>query len=928
MLQKGDFEDDIAAYIAERLPHAEMKVLFDVGANIGWSTTQFLKAYADCECYLFEPVSSNFNEIRATLGRFPETHPFPRTKCFRVGMGVVAERSRVTAVPGVTVNKIVGDRPSLEPVEEVDIITGDAFCAEHGIDRISFLKIDTEGYDLKVLLGFAGMLSQKRVDFVQVRAGMTPGSEIDVPVAAFEAILNNFGYRLFRYTNQASLAVAILTSADVVFMNEETAHALAAKSQLMSPAKAAAVQPDSSLRAEFEARAAAARQASDGQDWARALELWSQIITDFPDEPAGFAGKAAVFRELGQVDDADALLSTASRRFQQDVLVAADYAGIAMRRRDWDGALRRWEAVQRRFPNSPVGYAGKGEVLRELGRLDDAEAVLDYASREFPNHVWVATHHAAIASSRRDWTTASQRWHDLKTRFPDHWPAYTGLAEALRESGEIEQADRLLAEANGRFSNNEWVAIAWARAAMERQDWDEALRRWGAVLERFPDNALAHAGRAETRTAASAKDGSGERQRPRLKSRRFSTGDTKLSAYLSIYNDWDILEPALRSIKPFVDELVVVDGGYKWMSGFLDATGRDPERSDPRVYQALETAGIPFRVISRVWENEIEKRLAGYMACKHRFIYRVDADEILHFDENLEAFLRAGGAVAGTEIPLYLAPGSIIGRKNDPELERLCFLFDSKRVSAEAHLTYLWLILATEQLPNVTDRPPVFPAPVAFTAHLSLWRTPLTSINRATFYALTHIRAKGAPWAELGDGPLPDLSPLFERVPPKAFLDSLLSSINTLGCPLVGNNFMLKPSPLEKADEAELSPIYDQFMEGLARSNEVFASEGRYIIDELKLDMSSDAALRPLLGNSDLTLQFSSNLADAEVYLDCILPAEPWALRKPVEFTIEKNRLVLNGLPESIRTDGWLRRVLGMNVSFEDGRRLQRVSCV
>ena len=45
MLQKSDLEDDIAAYIAERLPQAEMKVLLDVGANVGWFATQFLKAY-------------------------------------------------------------------------------------------------------------------------------------------------------------------------------------------------------------------------------------------------------------------------------------------------------------------------------------------------------------------------------------------------------------------------------------------------------------------------------------------------------------------------------------------------------------------------------------------------------------------------------------------------------------------------------------------------------------------------------------------------------------------------------------------------------------------------------------------------------------------------------------------------------------------
>jgi hypothetical protein len=241
----------------------------------------------------------------------------------------------------------------------------------------------------------------------------------------------------------------------------------------------------------------------------------------------------------------------------------------------------------------------------------------------------------------------------------------------------------------------------------------------------------------------------------------------------------------------------------------------------------------------------------------------------------------------------------------------------------------LWLILATEQLPNVADRPPVFSAPIAFNAHLSLWRTQATSINRAAFYSLNYIRAHGAPWiAELGATPLPDLTPLFERVSPKAFLDSLLSNINTLGYPLHDETFMLRPSPIGKEDEAGFSPIYEQFLSGLARLNAEFAASGRYIVDELKLDLSSADALRPLLGQSGLALQFSADLANAEVCLDYILPAAPWTLREPVEFAIEKDRLMLNLPPESATHPSWLRRVLGVNVWFENGGRLQRVSCI
>src|SRR6202035_3341065 len=120
----------------------------------------------------------------------------------------------------------------------------------------------------------------------------------------------------------------------------------------------------------------------------------------------------------------------------------------------------------------------------------------------------------------------------------------------------------------------------------------------------------------------------------------------KFSAYLSIYNDWDILPSALRSVASHIDELVVVDGAYDWMIPYLTMLGLDSARSDPRVYAAIEESGIPFRVISRTWKNEIEKRQTGYEACAHDFIYRIDADEIMFFDDRaLETALSCGFAV-------------------------------------------------------------------------------------------------------------------------------------------------------------------------------------------------------------------------------------------------------------------------------------------
>ena len=96
-----------------------------------------------------------------------------------------------------------------------------------------------------------------------------------------------------------------------------------------------------------------------------------------------------------------------------------------------------------------------------------------------------------------------------------------------------------------------------------------------------------------------------------------------LSGYLAVYNDWDALAPSLASMAPWLDELVVVDGGYQWMAEYLTRIGRDPARSDAPVYQALAAFPKPVTIISRVWRNEIEKRMAGYQACTRRHVFRL-----------------------------------------------------------------------------------------------------------------------------------------------------------------------------------------------------------------------------------------------------------------------------------------------------------------
>jgi hypothetical protein len=49
---------------------------------------------------------------------------------------------------------------------EVEAITLDDFCADRGITRVNFLKIDAEGYDLNVMEGARNLLLDQGIDII------------------------------------------------------------------------------------------------------------------------------------------------------------------------------------------------------------------------------------------------------------------------------------------------------------------------------------------------------------------------------------------------------------------------------------------------------------------------------------------------------------------------------------------------------------------------------------------------------------------------------------------------------------------------------------------------------------------------------------------------------------------------------------------
>jgi FkbM family methyltransferase len=194
---------DLVQDIANFLPRYRADIIFDIGANVGQSSKLYLTKFPNSHIYCFEPVSDTFHQLQNNL------KDNQRVSCYQIAFGSTKGRGKMV-IQGDSDEFFLLDRFKESPInssvltESVEIVTLDEFCHMKGIDRISYLKIDTEGGDLEVLKGAAKMLTEQRIDCVQVEAGMNPSNHKHVPLEFLKKVLESHRYFLFGIYEQVS----------------------------------------------------------------------------------------------------------------------------------------------------------------------------------------------------------------------------------------------------------------------------------------------------------------------------------------------------------------------------------------------------------------------------------------------------------------------------------------------------------------------------------------------------------------------------------------------------------------------------------------------------------------------------------------------------------------------------------------------------
>jgi FkbM family methyltransferase len=201
--------DDAFLDQARWLGASPVRVVVDVGANVGDTVAHYLAQFPGASIYAFEPFPDVHRQLAARFAGEPRVHPR------RAAVSDSAGTRRFYVNAGDKTNSLLRLNPSavgwagapsaagLDNSIEVPAITLDEFCAAESIDRIDVLKMDIQGGEGMALEGASGLLARHAVGVIYLEVTFAPLYEGQAYFCDITRILNRHGYRVAALYNVA-----------------------------------------------------------------------------------------------------------------------------------------------------------------------------------------------------------------------------------------------------------------------------------------------------------------------------------------------------------------------------------------------------------------------------------------------------------------------------------------------------------------------------------------------------------------------------------------------------------------------------------------------------------------------------------------------------------------------------------------------------
>ena len=234
-LKKFDREKVLKLLIRDAAP-----VIFDVGANNGSSLAEFKTWWPDAAVHCFEPQEECWTKLDAQAANYPSSSVFIN----KVGAGETASESFTFYTHELTTGQSGFNRintksrdsirlqelsnsqqvleqykASLNHAREVPLVRLDSYIDNRSIEKVSLLKIDTQGYEPEVLAGLGERLSD--IDVVITELIFYDFYERSLSFSDIETYLLPAGFKIYDISHISKNPMNGRTDwVDVVYINE------------------------------------------------------------------------------------------------------------------------------------------------------------------------------------------------------------------------------------------------------------------------------------------------------------------------------------------------------------------------------------------------------------------------------------------------------------------------------------------------------------------------------------------------------------------------------------------------------------------------------------------------------------------------------------------------------------------------------------
>lgn len=194
-------------------------VVIDVGANVGLFTVVFSALIGmNGIVYAFEPERVNYERLKRNIA-------------YSRAYNAIAIKSAVSNEEGEYLLSVTDEKhkawcslgiPSAQTHGEVELVpalTLDGFCDEKSLTKVDLIKIDVEGWEMKVVEGAQRMLRSSDSPMLMVEFTEENARNNGTTCAHLYQELDKLGYSLYKYNYRENSLIRVSETEDFSYIN-------------------------------------------------------------------------------------------------------------------------------------------------------------------------------------------------------------------------------------------------------------------------------------------------------------------------------------------------------------------------------------------------------------------------------------------------------------------------------------------------------------------------------------------------------------------------------------------------------------------------------------------------------------------------------------------------------------------------------------